>query len=203
MTQYLRLPAADLLNHLASTAPGPAGGSAGALTGAVAAALVEMVAALTVEKATAGSARLQDRYGPFRVRAQQIAQSAGELRQELQSLVQQDADLVEAALAQRRQSAAANEAERAAKGIGEDVLMPLRIARASLHVAEQAIELSLSGYQSAAADSVAAARLALAAAECGVAVAAANLQPRQDDPELKPVRDECVALLDRISMLRQ
>ncbi|MGV3720427.1 MAG: cyclodeaminase/cyclohydrolase family protein [Actinomycetota bacterium] len=211
MSDYLGMSAASLLEAFAATDPGPAAGSAAALTGAVAAALVGMVAKLTLERATAGPARLRDRYGPYAARAEEIVAAAGELRSDLQALAQEDAEQVQATVTLLRERAAnAGELTRGSVNAAveeprcAEPPAPQRIAVQALQVAEYAAELMDHGYQTAAPDAGAALGLALAAVESAVAVTIANLKRGQDDPKrVNAAREESATLLARTAALRE
>lgn len=201
MQALLELSTGRLLDEFAAGAATPAAGSATALTAALAAALVRMVAALTVEKATAGSERLRERYGPYRARAEEIAAGAERLRESLQAMVQEDAELVEAMVRFRRQQQKQSAPSPEAVVVGRQATeAPLRTARAALQVAEYAQELLDHGYRSAAGDAEVAARLALAAADAALAITSENLSDAGTDLEwLEPVRQEHRELTSRMA----
>lgn len=204
MQALLELSAGRLLDEFAAGTATPAAGSAAALTAALAAALVQMVATLTVEKATVGSARLRERYGPYRARAEEIAVEAGGLRGSLQAMVQEDADLVEAIVRFRRQQQEQSTPTPEAVIVGRRATeAPLRTARAALQVAEYAQELLARGYRSAAGDADVAARLALAAADAALAITGENLSDTEADPEwAETVRQGHRELVSQLVVLR-
>lgn len=204
MQPLLELSAGRLLDELAAGTATPAAGSATALTAALAAALVRMVAALTVEKATAGSERLRERYGPYRARAEEIATEAERLRESLQALVQEDAELVEAMVRFRRQQGQSAPPPESVVVGRQAAEAPLRTARAALQVAEYARELLARGYQSAAGDADVAARLALAAADAALAITSENLSDAGTGPEwAEPVRQELRELTSRMAAAQE
>jgi formiminotetrahydrofolate cyclodeaminase len=146
----------DLLDRIASSDPTPGGGSAAALGGAVAAALVTMVASMPKTRTGADDERrkLDD------VRA--LVQAEGE---RLRGLVDEDAAAYDAVIAARRlpketdaEKAARKEAMSAALRHAADV--PMRTARASLAVLQQAVVAAEIGNPNARSDAVAAAALA-------------------------------------------
>lgn len=200
----LDLRAGELLDAFAGERAAPAAGSAAALTAALAAALVGMVARLTSEKSEAGSERLRARYGPYRQRADEISTAADRLRAELQGLVQEDAQLVEALVGYRRLRGEARTSAVAMGPAGEleyrMVKLPLQITVFALQIADYAQELCRKGYQSAAGDAAVAVTLARAAAEASLAVAAGNLAGVQGNAAwVAGAREEYQDLTERLS----
>lgn len=202
MKELLNLPATELLEAFAAESAAPAAGSAAAVTAALAAALVGMVARLTVQKADTSAERLRARYAPYRQRAEEIATAVGQLRMELQALVQEDARVVEALVRHRREPAGVGSPD---SSIERDVVeLPLRTARVALEISEYAWELRTHGYQSAAGDVSVAGTLAHAAAEASLAIAEGNLMGvRGEDVCVDDARRECRALAERLSSQRE
>jgi len=164
----LSLPAAELLDRLASPDPTPGGGSAAALAGAVAAALVAMVCGMPktrtgdpVERARLDGALAEARATGDRLRL----------------LVDEDSAAYDAVVAAYRlpkateeQKASRKRAVDAALAVATDV--PLRTAEACLGVLEAARAAAENGNPSAASD----ARTAAALAWAGLKGAAENVR---------------------------
>jgi len=177
----LDLPAAALLDRLASTDPTPGGGSAAALLGAVGAALAAMVAAMPRTRTGAPDerARLDA--------ALRTARAAGE---RLRVLVDEDSAAFDGVMAAFRlpkatdeEKAARKAAIAAANARATDV--PLQTAEQCLEVLAAAVEAARSGNPNALSD----ARTAAAAALAGVQGALENVRInlRADDPAAAPV----------------
>jgi formiminotetrahydrofolate cyclodeaminase len=176
LQNLIGLSTADLLNEFATWNAPPTAGSAAALTGALAAALVEKVAGLTLEKASAGAERLRARYGPYAVRASEIAAEARTLRAELEAGVQEDAEAVLPLLRAPGQieDREARELRRQAPLLAAtDVL--LHTAQLALQVATLADELRVHGYQPATSDAQVAMLLAATVAEGALVLLQDNL----------------------------
>ncbi len=80
---YDRMPCAEFVSTLASSAPTPGGGGASALTGAIGVALGQMVAALTLGK---------EKYAEVEEEMMALNRKAQTLQEELRTLIDRDAE---------------------------------------------------------------------------------------------------------------
>jgi formiminotetrahydrofolate cyclodeaminase len=150
---------AGLAKQLAS--PGaPAAGSAAAATGAMAAGLLEWAAALSEERGAL----------EFRKRAHALRSRAAALRSGLAAAGQKDAELVRTLLRAEAHGAASEVGRRATESL-------LDIGTRCAQAVTLAAELAAHGHRAIRPDVVAALRLAWAASECALELAAGNLHP--------------------------
>lgn len=165
------------LERLAAGTATPGGGSAAAFAAAMAAALVGMVARLTVGK---------KRYASVEARMRTLVEQADRLRHSLAESVRSDAEAFEAVMAAGRlprgtevEAAAREAAIEAATQHAAQV--PLSVARDSVAAAEMALEAAEHGNSNAFSDAASAVYLAsagLRAAAANVRVNAAQLRDR-------------------------
>ena len=144
----------EFLEAVGSKAPTPGGGTVSALAGALGAALVEMVSRLTM-----GSKK----YAEVRQEFTALASSAGELRQRLLALMDEDAAAFDKVMASFKTPK--DDPERKAK-IQEATVgateVPLETARKCLEVLRQALVAAKRGNRNALSDAGTAAALARA-----------------------------------------
>lgn len=169
---------AHLLDRLAAATPTPGGGSAAAFAGAMAASLVGMVGRLTLGK---------KKYAEVQPRIESIVAEADELRRNLQSAAEEDAQAFDGVMdamrlpkdtqaqAAKRQAAVEQATHRAAQ-------VPLRSAEAAARVVELAANVARLGNVKALSDAASAGLLAAAcvrAAALNVRVNAQEVADRQ------------------------
>ena len=147
------LPLARFVERLTEGPPGPAAGSAIAVTVAMAAALTEMTAGRCGEEGAVSS--------------------AAALRTRSLSLAGADADAVAALLA--------SEPDDRADALARAIDVPLAIAETAAETATLAATLTVAGARGAAADAVAAVELARAGARVAARLALVNLGAESDD----------------------
>jgi len=123
-------PIERFLAELASSAPTPGGGSAGAVMGAMGAALISMVCNLTIGK---------KRYAAFDAELQTVLEQAEALRERLTDMIEADVEVFDRVMGAYRmpkstdeEKAARSDAIQAALKAATDV--PLECARASAEV---------------------------------------------------------------------
>jgi formiminotetrahydrofolate cyclodeaminase len=156
----LALPLGELLAHLASDAPAPAGGALAAIAGAGAAAMVEMGASLTLTR---------ERYAACWPEMEQVRDRARVLRRELVELVEADARAYVGVLEAMRLPAG-SEAERSARAAALDAASlaaaepPRRMLAAGAEIAELAAAVAERGNVNLVGDATTAAVVGEAAA---------------------------------------
>jgi methenyltetrahydrofolate cyclohydrolase len=162
----------DALAALASPAKPPAAGVACAFACAAAAALVELTAGLAADRVAAEGPRAET---PSEPRLRALASRAEQIRERV--LVAAEADT--RAYARVLEARDGAERARALAGASDP---PLAIAECSAEVAEAAAETARAGAWAFSADAVVASRLAMAAAQGGAELVAANLAAHAGDP---------------------
>ncbi len=155
------------LDELASNAPTPGGGSAGAAAGAMGAALVSMVCNLTIGK---------EKFAPVEAELQEVLAKSEALRTELTRLISDDTaafNRVMAAFRQPKESDAEKAARREAiqAATKQATLVPLATARACAGVIDLCRVVAEKGNPNAASDAGAAA----SCAQAGLKAAALNV----------------------------
>jgi formiminotetrahydrofolate cyclodeaminase len=189
--QITELPARQLIERLASSAPIPGGGSASALAGAMGAALVQMVVALTTGRPAAAE---------FEAELTEIAAAAAVSQSELLNLAELDAAAYDAVVRARRLPKESDR-EREARAVQvaaatrEATRAPMHAARIAETVLELAERLAPIGNRNAVSDVGVAGLLAAAAVRGAVLNVRINL-PYLDPDE--PLRDEASAEVDRV-----
>ena len=189
--QITELPARQLIERLASSAPIPGGGSASALAGAMGAALVQMVVALTTGRPAAAE---------FEAELTEIAAAAAVSQSELLNLAELDAVAYDAVVRARRLPKESDR-EREARAVQvaaatrEATRAPMHVARIAETVLELAERLAPIGNRNAVSDVGVAGLLAAAAVRGAVLNVRINL-PYLDPDE--PLRDEASAEVDRV-----
>jgi formiminotetrahydrofolate cyclodeaminase len=178
------------LDELASSAPAPGGGGAGALQAAMGAALVEMVCSLTIGKPA---------YAEHEGTMVAVRERAGMIRREALALAAEDADAFNAVIAAYRlpketgaEKEARSEQIQAALAVAADV--PRRTAAAASEVLDLAERILPGGNVNVISDGAAAAgaaRGALTSAQVNIDANRASIT----DPAL---RDELDAVLEAI-----
>ena len=186
MEDLTRIGIADFTSALASAAPTPGGGGAGALCGALAASLCSMAASLT-----AGRKKYADRSALF----SEIAARAEELRKRLVLLIQEDADhfapLAAAYSLPKDAPDTAAVLRAATLGACEAPLEMLRCACAVTELLEQARLLASPLLIS---DVGCGAALARAAIDCAAMNVLVNTRTLPDDEESCHDREEALRL---------
>lgn len=167
--------------------------------GALGAALVSMVAGLTV-----GSAKYAESHGE----AAELRVRSEEARQELQQLVQRDAEAF-AAFSRASKMSKANEEERIARerAMQEALVtateVPLRICRCAVAVCELSVMAAKIGNAAAVSDAGVGAVLAEAAARGASLNVDINVGYLKDRGFARQAREEADALVQRAAALRQ
>lgn len=185
------LSVASLLDRLASSDPVPGGGSAAAWAGAMGAALVGMVAELTIGR---------PEYAEHDAALREIRASAGEYRQRLLHLAEEDAAAYETVVRARRLPRATDE-ERATRTAAVRAAMlaaataPLETARTAVEVVELAERMVPLGNPVAVSDAGVAAQLARASVRGAVLNVQINLPYLAPD---EPLRTTAPAELERL-----
>ena len=178
------------LEELASSAPTPGGGSAGALVGAVGAALLAMVGNLTVGKKG---------YEAVERSMRDLVAEADRLRNDLVRLADEDVRVFDQVMAAYRLPRA-DDAERAARGAAIQAALldateaPLELARTCAQVIELAAVAAEEGNTNVVSDAgvgVVAAHAALRAAALNVYINAGSIKNRE-------FADAAVAELERL-----
>lgn len=188
--QITELPARQLIERLASSAPVPGGGSASALAGAMGAALVQMVVALTTGRPAAAE---------FEAELTEIAAAAATSQSELLNLAELDAAAYDAVVRARRLPKESDR-EREARAVQvaaatrEATRTPMHAARIAATVLELAERLAPIANRNAVSDVGVAGLLAAAAVRGAVLNVRINL-PYLDADE--PLRDEASVEVDR------
>jgi formiminotetrahydrofolate cyclodeaminase len=155
------------LEELASAAPAPGGGSAGAAAGAMGAALVSMVCNLTIGK---------EKFATVEAELKEVLAKSEALRAELTQLVVDDTEafnMVMAAFRRPKETDTEKEARRAAiqAATKQATLVPLATTRACAGVIELSRVVAEKGNPNAASDAGAAA----SCAQAGLKAAALNV----------------------------
>jgi glutamate formiminotransferase/formiminotetrahydrofolate cyclodeaminase len=165
------------LDRLAAGTPTPGGGSAAAFAGAMTASLASMVAQLTV-----GKSKYEDVQG----RMKSIVKESKELKEQLEGLVDRDAQAFEDVLLALRmpretenEQAARTEALEMATTMATEV--PLEVAQLSLNSLLLAKEAAEIGNQNAITDAGAASEMAMAAIRSAGYNVKINLESLSDD----------------------
>lgn len=153
---------ADFVASVAAPTATPGGGAVAALAGALAAALTQMVAGLTVGK---------KKYADVEAEMQRVVAQAQSLRRELLDAVAEDSAAFEAAMATYRlpqgtEEERARREEAIQRALAGAAAVPLRVARASVHVLELAQAVAEKGNTNSLTDAGSAAHMARAAVEC-------------------------------------
>ena len=170
-------PIGGFLDELASSAPTPGGGSAGALIGAIGAALLSMVGNLTVGKK--GYESVEDSM-------RGLVDSAEELRAELTRLAEEDVRVFAEVMTAYRLPRA-GEAEKAARreaiqaALRDATQAPLALARAAARVCDLAAVAAEEGNANVVSDAgvgVVAAHAALRASALNVYINAGSISDR-------------------------
>lgn len=170
MTDFADQPVRTALAAIAARTEPPAAGVASALTCAAAAALVELSAALAADRLAAE----QGTGGEAEARMRAHAARAGELRESLIAVADDDLAAYGAV------RAAEDPADRArALALASDP--PLAIAESAAELAEAAAEIVAAGSWAFTADAAVAGKLASAGAEAGKDLVAANLGDHTDN----------------------
>ena len=185
-----QLTLSELTEALAAKTPAPGGGSAAAAAGALAASVVCMVSRLTEGKPG---------YEAVHARMGQIAARAEELRLQLLSDVQKDAESYDGYRAALRLPKDTEEQKAHRLGTMQEALkdacnVPLDIAKASLEALRMARELVESGLAKAASDSMAAALIARAAALGAAGNIRMNLRDIRDAQFVAKMESDCEAM---------
>jgi len=177
----------DFIDAVASGEPTPGGGSVAALAGSLAAALAAMVARTTVGK---------KKYADAETQMQTAISRADNLRAELATLVDADADAFEEVMNAYRLSK--EDAERPAaiqKAMLHAADVPLRTLALAVDALLQIDVVAKEGNINAASDAAAGAHLALAAAEAAALNVKININSLTDEGAAKTYRSQLDAYL--------
>lgn len=191
----------EFLERLASSKPTPGGGSASALAGGVAAALVAMVGRITMGKK-------DEKYRVIAAEMEKLTQKADELRSELMTLADRDAEAFERVMAAYRlpKSTEEERAERqrvlqeALKGATE---APCQIAEACSKVLELAQDVAQKGTPTAISDAGTAAYLAEAALHSALLNVDINLKYIKDEGYCQMFRKKRAGLASQAQSRRE
>ncbi len=181
------------LGVLASDAPTPGGGAAGAIAGATGAALIAMVGRLTVGKP--GFEDVDDR-----MRA--LIQNADAARGAFLDLADRDAHAFDAVMAAFKMPKDTDE-DKAARsaaiqsGYEHAASVPLEIARASVDLMELAEDATAFGNPQAASDGLSGAAHLYCAAMCAIANVEINASSLKDEARRAALLDEVATLRGR------
>jgi formiminotetrahydrofolate cyclodeaminase len=179
------------LDVLASDAPTPGGGAAGAIAGATGAALIAMVGRLTVGK---------DGFGDLQDRMRALVERADAARLEFLELADRDAHAFDGVMVAFKMPKGTDE-EKAARsaaiqaGYEQAASVPLEIARAAADLMELAEDATAMGNPQAASDGVSGAAHLYCAAACAIANVEINAASLKD-------AGRRTALLDEVAELR-
>jgi formiminotetrahydrofolate cyclodeaminase len=185
------------LQALASDAPTPGGGSAGALSAAVGAALISMVGRLTVGKP--GSEDLEDRMTA-------LIRTADAARADFLELADRDAAAFDAVM-QAFKMPKEHEGERATRstaiqaGYLGAASVPQEVARKAVNLMELAEDATAMGNPQAASDGMSAAAALYAGALCAIANVEINASALKDEPTRQAMLDELASLRGRAEQL--
>ncbi len=176
----------EFASELASSSPAPGGGSVGALCGVLAASLVSMVASLTVGK---------EKYAAAEEKMHQLLRDSAKLREELQKLVDKDAEAFTGFMdAMRLPKETAEEKTERSQAMQEALrnscVVPLRIAELTLEIADLAAVAAEEGNSNAVTDAGVAARLCEAAFFAGSYNVRVNLLSVKDEDFKKSAADK-------------
>jgi formiminotetrahydrofolate cyclodeaminase len=186
MKDFSKETLAEFIDHLASDAPTPGGGTAAALAGSMGAALAAMVAALTLTR---------EKFAASHDAVRPIAQTAASARREFLDLAREDSIAYELVVAARRlpkesdaQKAAREQALALANRRATEV--PMRTAKLAARMLGLLPELVEKGNPSAASDAGTAALLLEAAAEGALLNVGTNLSGNPDGAFVAEMRKD-------------
>ena len=198
MKDFSKETLAEFIDHLASDAPTPGGGTAAAFAGAMGAALAAMVAALTLTR---------EKYAASHDAVRPIAQAAAAARREFLDLAREDSIAYELVVAARRlpketdaQKAAREKALALANRRATEV--PMRTARLAARMLSVLPELVEKGNPSAASDAGSAALLLEAAAEGALLNVGTNLSGNPDGAFVAEMRKDTAQIQADAQRLR-
>ena len=189
--EITQLPARELIERLASSAPIPGGGSASALAGAMGAALVQMVVSLTAGRPAAAQSETE---------LTEIATAAAVSQSDLLNLAELDA-VAYAEVVTARRLPKETEREREARAVQiaaatrEATRAPMQTARIAATVLDLAERLAPIGNRNAISD------VGVAALLAATAIRGAALNVRINLPYLdadEPLRDEAAGEVERV-----
>jgi methenyltetrahydrofolate cyclohydrolase len=180
------------LEALASSAPAPGGGAAGALEVAIGAALVEMVCNLTVGKPA---------YAEHEADMTEAGERAGEIRRTAVGLAAEDAEAFEAVIAAYRlpretEAEAETRAARIQEALAEAADVPRRTAAAASEVLDLAERIVPGANPNVVSDAAAAAGAARGALQASLLNIDAN-RALITDPALGNELDEVAGAIER------
>lgn len=181
------------LEVLASDAPTPGGGAAGAIAGATGAALIAMVGRLTVGK---------EGFEDLDERMRALVERADQARASFLELADRDAHAFDGVMAAFKLPKATDD-ERAARstaiqaGYEQAAAVPLEIARLAVDLMELAEDATAMGNPRAASDGVSAATELYAAALCAIANVEINAAALKDLARRSAMLDELASLRGR------
>lgn len=189
----------EYLTALSAANPIPGGGSAAALAGALAAALGEMMAGLTAGR---------EKFASVQSQVREIRAIMADSRDELRSLVQEDAAAYRTLLnairmpreTAEQMTARKNAVEKAVRGA---IDTPLRTARAAVKVLEGLRILIELGNPNAKSDASVGAQLAYACLKGGQYNVLANIRGMKDEDFAKSCQSEVTDLVRRGSELHR
>ena len=198
MKDFSKETLAEFIDHLASDAPTPGGGTAAAFAGAMGAALAAMVAALTLTR---------EKYAASHEAVRPIAQAAAAARREFLDLAREDSMAYELVVAARRlprdtdaQKAAREKALALATRRATEV--PMRTAKLAARMLSVLPELVEKGNPSAASDAGSAALLLEAAAEGALLNVGTNLSGNPDGAFVAEMRKDTAQIQADAQRLR-
>ena len=189
--EITQLPARELIERLASSAPIPGGGSASALAGAMGAALVQMVVSLSAGRPAAAQSETE---------LTEIATAAAVSQSDLLNLAELDA-VAYAEVVTARRLPKETEREREARAVQiaaatrEATRAPMQTARIAATVLDLAERLAPIGNRNAISD------VGVAALLAATAIRGAALNVRINLPYLdadEPLRDEAAGEVERV-----
>jgi len=198
MKDFSKETLAEFIDHLASDAPTPGGGTAAAVAGSMGAALAAMVAALTLTR---------EKFAASHDAVRPIAQAAASARREFLDLAREDSMAYELLVAARRlpketdaQKAARDQALALANRRATEV--PMRTAKVAARMLSILPELVEKGNPSAASDAGTAALLLEAAAEGALLNVGTNLSGNPDGAFVAEMRKDTARIQADAQRLR-
>jgi glutamate formiminotransferase/formiminotetrahydrofolate cyclodeaminase len=182
------------VSAVASATPAPGGGSVAALAGALSAALAEMVAGVTVGKKN---------YAGVEETMRAVMAAAAELRQQLLTALDEDAQAFKAVMAAFRLPK--DDPDRAAAiqdATTEAIDVPLSVARLALDAMELVEQVVRLGNKNAASDAAVAALMGLAAVEGAALNVRVNAASLDNTALAARYRHDAAAMVERARALR-
>ncbi len=191
---YMEKSCKEFLEQLSSISSVPGGGGAAAMVGALAAALTSMVGNFTAGK---------KKYEKVEEDIKAILAQAGALREELEQLVERDAEVLGGLLAVYKMPGGAQREEALCAAASEATLVPLAVCAAALKVERLAVEVLQKGNKMLASDAVLSGLFARAAARGAYYNVLINLPLCRDENWADGIKANLEALLQECEQLEK